>query len=64
MTTVPVRIGLVTTHQYCEKLKKLITKFEEEQKQFLTPDQFAKIVDLLNCVKAVLTDVPQYPTAP
>lgn len=57
----PKRLGLVTVHIYCEKLKKIITKYEEEQAEWLTPEQYQKILDLLQCVKDVLMDVPQYP---
>lgn len=60
--SVPRKLGLVTTHALANRLIILITKFYDKMQQYLTSEEFAKIVDLLECCRAVVSDVPQYPT--
>ena len=59
---VPKRLGLVTGHLLADKLKTLLQKYQEEQEQHLTPEEFEKVVALIQCLLDFLTGVPKYPT--
>lgn len=59
---VPTRLGLVTGHYLANKLKTLLQKYQEEQQQYLTPEEFQKVLDLIQCLIDFLQDVPKYPT--
>lgn len=56
------RTGLVTAHLIAGKLKTILQKYQELYETILTPDQRAKVVDLIQCLLNFLNDVPQYPT--
>lgn len=60
--SVPKRLGLVTGHILANKLKTLLQKYQEEQEQYLTPEEFEKVVELIQCLLNFLTGVPKYPT--
>lgn len=59
---VPTRLGLVTMHTLAKKIQTIATKYQEQQEQWLTPEQFQKVVNLLQCIADFLQDVPEYPT--
>lgn len=59
---VPKRLGLVTGHILANKLKTLLQKYQEEQEEHLTPEEFEKVVELIQCLLNFLTGVPKYPT--
>ena len=58
----PTRLGLVSMHQHAEKIKQLQAKYSELQAEWLTPEQYAKVLALIQCILDFLQDVPQYPT--
>lgn len=60
----PTRLGLVSMHAHAEEIKRLQSKYSELQEEWLTPEQYAKVLALIQCVLDFLTDVPQYPTEP
>lgn len=59
---VPKRLGLVTGHLLANKLKTLLQKYQEEQEQYLTTEEFEKVVELIQCLLNFLSGVPKYPT--
>lgn len=59
---VPKRLGLVTGHLLANKLKTLLQKYQEEQEEHLTPEEFERVVELIQCLLNFLTGVPKYPT--
>jgi hypothetical protein len=59
---VPTRLGLVTMHTLAKVIQRVATKYALVQEQWLTPEQFQKVVDLLQCIATFLSDVPEYPT--
>lgn len=58
---VPKRLGLVTSHALADKLIKILQKFYDIYRQYITPEQLTKINNLINCLREFLEDVPQYP---
>lgn len=60
----PRRLGLVSIHALCRKIVQLFAKFSSKLAEWLTSDEYAKIVALIECCNNVLTNVPQYPTDP
>lgn len=58
----PTRLGLVSMHEHAEEIKRLASKYSELQQEWLTPEQYAKVLALIQCVLDFLQDVPQYPT--
>lgn len=59
---VPTRLGLVTSHILANKLKTLLQKYQEEQEQYLTLEEFEKVLELIQCLINFLSGVPKYPT--
>lgn len=59
---VPTRLGLVTGHYLANKLKTLLQKYQEEQEQYLTPTEYEKVLELIQCLINFLSGVPKYPT--
>lgn len=60
----PKRLGLVSLHQLCQKAIRIITKFQSKMQEWLTSEEYAKVIALLACLQDVFNDVPQYPTDP
>lgn len=56
----PVRTGLPSSKKDAEKLKNRLQKYQEVQALILTPDQLEKVVELINCLLAFLSDVPSH----
>lgn len=59
---VPKRLGLVTSHLLATKLRNLLNKYLTKLEEWLTSDEFAKVVALIACLTDFLEDVPQYPS--
>lgn len=60
-TPVPVRLGLVTSHLLLKKVYDLLQRNLEKLEEWLTSEQFQKVLDLLTCINEFLSDVPKYP---
>lgn len=60
----PTRLGLVSMHQNALEIKRLQSKYSELQEEWLTPEQYAKVLALIQCILDFLQDVPKYPAEP
>lgn len=60
----PTRLGLVSMHHHATEIKRLQTKYDELQAEWLTPGQYEKVLALIQCILDFLHDVPEYPSDP
>lgn len=60
----PTRLGLVSMHKHAEEIKRLQSKYDDQQLEWLTPEQYEKVVALIQCILDFLHDVPEYPSDP
>lgn len=62
--TVPKRLGLVTAHLLANKLRNLLNKYLPKLLEWLTSEDYAKVVALLACLADFIDEVPKYPDDP
>lgn len=60
MTHWPVRTGLPTANKEAQQLKNLLVRHSETQASILTPEQYEKVVALIQCLLDFLSDVPTH----
>lgn len=60
----PKRLGLVTSHALLGKVLKLLQDNLQKLEEWLTSEDFTKVLNLITCINEFLSDVPKYPSDP